>query len=244
VGRKTGSKVKLYPVLGWTGGREVSWPTYVEAVAMVRARGIKSRVEYIDYLRTYRVKYLPSNPNKVYLEWEGWPVFLGTNNVAKGIKDRTVYLSFWEAAAIVNRLGLSSGLEWKKYIRDNKLPPGVCKNPARVYKDIWNVTVGWEQWLGKCAGAVVEVARAVEDKQLWCIVCVQEDKRYFDIVKCGEREVPVGCIGKWRYEKEYEVWLWEYLELVSREENGRGNRYCDNIWQLIAGMNQTLLMVR
>jgi len=245
-GVKKGTKKKLYSVLDWGGSRQVSWPTYIEAKSMVQARGIRSRIQYIDWLRSHRVRYLPSNPNVVYVdEWEGWAKFCNTNNVAKGENDKTVYLPFWQAAKWVQGLGLDSSLAWRRYIKVNELPEGICRNPARVYRDIWKKEVDWDHWLGKSVVGIVEVAKKVEQLYLWYIVSKGDDFNYFEVVKCLEGVSVGGYIhGRYRFEKEYEDWLWGYLDSVSEPWEGKGSRKTVNIYMVIEGLDHQLLKVR
>lgn len=58
------------------------------------------------------------------------------------------YRSFEEAREFVQKLGLESAREWRKYVNSGNKPDNVPANPNLVYKDEWK---GFEDWLGYIA---------------------------------------------------------------------------------------------
>ena len=238
----------------FTGPRDCTWPTYEEARAMVRARGIKNRSHYWAWHKEHRIKFLPNRPDHAYARlgsWVGWNDFLGNGNsfekVGPNVDD---YLPFWEAARIVHTLGIKSHREWDAYCLVNQLPAGVASNPRAVYKDIWYKGVGWSEWLGLNVMSVVDVATGVEGNMLWCLV-VRDGigGGCFEVIKdtgsnvLRDSGVVYTVLGKWKYERELEGQLWDYLGQVSDIEDGVVRR-ANNVYDVVSGLNQFLLMVR
>lgn len=229
---------------------EVTWPTYEEARAMVRARGITNRKHYRLWHKLHRIRFLPYKPDAIYGRvggWVGWGDFLGNDNTFERRKDQGEYLPFWQAAREVHKLGIKSVKGWYAYIKDNQLPEGVCRRPDCVYRDMWNNGVAWTEWLGLGVNAVVEGAR-VEEGVLWWVV-ITRDGRTFEVLR--DKEVNVNrdsgvlyrVLGKYVYEVDLEGQLWEYLDRVSVVEEGVV-RYAVNLFEVVNGLNRFLLMVR
>jgi SNF2-related domain/Phage-integrase repeat unit len=84
---------------------------------------------------------IPVNPDREYkTEWISWGDWLGTNTVASQKKQ---YLPFEEARRHVRSLRLTSGKEFKVYMKKTR-PLGIPYEPSRVYKE-WK---GMSDWLG------------------------------------------------------------------------------------------------
>lgn len=227
--------------------RDGTWPTYVEARAMVQARGIVNRKHYWLWHKKHRVHFLPNRPETAFGDdWVGWNDFLGnSNSFAK--RDDNEYLPFWQAARLVHGLGIRSVSGWREYIKENRLPAGVCSNPVYVYRDMWNRGVAWTEWLGLDVVARVDSVREGELLQLWVMVSRGDNrfevlKEYVsDVVRDGG--VKYRVLGKWKYEGDLEGQMWEYLYGVSDECDGRV-RVCRNVYDVVGGLNSFLLMVR
>ena len=88
---------------------------------------------------------IPWSPSRYYKNkgWQGWGDWLGTYNIAKmNMKFRP----FNEAREFARSLNLPSKKHWFDYIKNNKLPSDIPKDPAMSYKDKgW---ISWGDWLG------------------------------------------------------------------------------------------------
>ncbi len=234
----------------FAGPNEVTWPTYDEACMLVRARKLSNRRQYWHWHKLHRIRFLPYRPEDVYGrlgQWKGWNDFLGNDNTFERRKDDGDYLPFWQAAREVHKLGLKSVREWYAYVKDNQLPDGVPRKPACVYRDMWNKGVAWTEWLGLGVNAIVDAAREEEGVMLW--VVITRDGRTFEVLR--DKDVNVKrdggvlyrVLGKYVYEKELEGRMWQYLDTVSVVEEGVV-RVCGNVYEVVAGLNNMLLMVR
>lgn len=137
--RLTFNPQRIFSDSGWKGwyeylGTKTSYYlTFEEARAAILKLGAKSRSEY---LATYQKdKKLPYDPRKVYLDWPGWPAFLGKAQI---------YSTYLEAKIAAKSLGIKSGPDYRaRYQQDPKLPA----HPQVVYvRAGW---LGWYDFLGK-----------------------------------------------------------------------------------------------
>jgi len=84
--------------------------------------------------------FIPSNPREVYLKkgWISWGDFLGTNKVWDNLVS---YISYEESKKTIKDLKINSGVEYKKFAKENKLPKNIPNRPERYYKKR-----GWISW--------------------------------------------------------------------------------------------------
>ena len=156
-GKKTGRgphKYKNIPPPRVNSGPRRTYPPYEIAKYVVQNEAkVQSRAEYYYWHRTNKITHLPSAPIRFYKdEWQGWGDFLGTGNifaptVADDVSDCLV--PFWDAARWVQSLGLKNQVEWREYYKNNPLPKGIPKNPAKWYPEHWEPRKGWDIWLGR-----------------------------------------------------------------------------------------------
>ena len=129
----------------WHGNKPAKWLTLEEASAYVRALGLKSRIEWMQYcagkLDGFEAKpsNIPTVAEKVYSsEWVSYDDFLGCG-----------YLSFEEAKEFASSLNLKGQKEWLQYaygkMQGLVRPLNVPANPYYVYSDQW---LGYGDWLG------------------------------------------------------------------------------------------------
>jgi superfamily II DNA or RNA helicase len=142
----------VYADAGWAGysdwlgtGRvHPDWRPFRKARAFVRALGLKSVVDWREYLKSGKKPIdLPAWPNETYTDsgWSDWGDFLGTGRVHIG-----TWRSFKKARAFARKLHLKSNIEWRQWYRAGRKPPDIPANPDRTYKgDGW---VSWGDWLG------------------------------------------------------------------------------------------------
>lgn len=129
---------KFYGDAGWTDWYEFLikerpdfYPAYAEAQAAVQVLGIKFVSSYDK--RYYEDPRLPARPSQFYAGagWTDWYSFLG--------KDRPdIYLSYAEAQAAVQALGIKGQIDYnKRYCEDPRLPA----SPSQFY-----AAAGWTDW--------------------------------------------------------------------------------------------------
>lgn len=121
--------------------------TYEEASSYAKSCGIKTYAEWLDFCgnrgrfkgKQIRPRDIPAMPNIKYKKkWQGWGVFLGTNNVSNRKKTFTTYK---EARAIVQRLKVESVGEWRKICKKGLKPKSIPSSPNEYYKGR-----GWISW--------------------------------------------------------------------------------------------------
>lgn len=111
------------------------YPTWQEASTAVRGLGIISSVDYMIRKRYREDPRLPSNPDVVYSNFPGWPMFL------RG-ETKEFYETWQEAAEAVQRLGITSRKEYHQRRKEDKHLPS---NLYQVYPDF----PGFRIFLGK-----------------------------------------------------------------------------------------------
>ena len=110
--------------------------TWQEAQMVCQTAGLTRCVDYKE-LYAQIDKRLPSNPNLIYADWPGWPIFLGRK------KYQNFYATWQEASAACRKAGIGNSVTYEHCYKeiDNKLP----SNPAAIYDD-WP---GWDEFLGR-----------------------------------------------------------------------------------------------
>ena len=120
---------------------------FEEALAMAQSLNLANQFEWEQWCKEgIRPPNVPANPRKVYKDggWHGWGHWLGTGNVQLGVANR--FLSFAEALAVAQSLGLVNRFEWREWCKEGMRPPKVPADPSSTYKDGgWQ---GWGHWLG------------------------------------------------------------------------------------------------
>jgi uncharacterized membrane protein YagU involved in acid resistance len=120
----------------WTGWgaflpqRQPHLVSYAEAKALVQQLGIASRKEY--QARHKERPGLPCNPERIYQEWSDWGAFL--------LPRQPRFLSYAEAKALVQQLGITSSPEYQARYKER---PGLPCNPGVRYQE-WT---GWDAFL-------------------------------------------------------------------------------------------------
>jgi superfamily II DNA or RNA helicase len=130
--------------LGTKVGFDGEYMPYEEAKAYVHKLKLKNKDEWIKYYKSSKRPHtIPSNPYKTYKDdgWVGYGDWLGTGNVRF-----KKYRPFLEAKEYVNRLGIKTQREWKKYVKSGRMPNDIPSNPNLSYKNKgW---IGYGDWLG------------------------------------------------------------------------------------------------
>jgi hypothetical protein len=147
---------KYYKFLGWTtfpdflGTNNVAtnlksfWP-FKKARKFVRELKLKNTSAWNDYCKSdNKPDNMPSSPERYYInEWISWPDFLGNGNIAFG---KIKKLNYSKAQPIVQQLKIKSSIDWKKFVKENRIPNNIPKDPQGYYKNKgWK---SWPDWLG------------------------------------------------------------------------------------------------
>jgi len=113
---------------------------YAAASAYAISQGIRSQKEWYQWSKSgARPKDIPGNPHVAYRnQWQGWGMFLGTNNVRKGT---TVFRAYKDARKFAATLGFSRQREWQRWSKSGERPFDIPSNPQTKYKD-----KGWCGW--------------------------------------------------------------------------------------------------
>jgi len=111
----------------------IKWKSFEDARQYVHGLKLKTSKEWEKYCRSNnKPKDIPNYPSGYYKsKWKGIGDWLGTGTVATY---NIQYLSMDEAKSIIHNLKLQSRAEWSEYSKNNKLPNGIPKQPAAVYK--------------------------------------------------------------------------------------------------------------
>ena len=139
---------ETYEDKGWNGWkdflgtknqtkRDYKAVPFSKARKIVRSWGLKNVKQYHEYIMEKRPANIPFSPEVTYKTkgWKGYEDWLGTE-----------WLPFTRTRAIVQSLRIESKDKYFEYVRKNRLPKGIPKNPAETYKNKgWN---GWGDFLG------------------------------------------------------------------------------------------------
>lgn len=120
----------------WLGNDSRSdrkFPKIEECKNILKSNNINTKNEYLN---SYKVLNLPSNPLSKY-NIESW-------NELFDKKKSNNYLEFEECREIVRNMGLSSQKIWFKMCSSSSLPDYIPKSPNKYYKE-W---ISWNDWLG------------------------------------------------------------------------------------------------
>ena len=127
----------------WLGTKRIAnrnreYLAFSEAQKSTRLLGIKNVNDWRNWCKsTTRQKNIPAHPNDLYKkEWIDWNDWLGTENISSGVVSKN-YLSFKDAKIEVRKLAKKYNLktfdDWKKAVREGKIPKNIPLVPSRVY---------------------------------------------------------------------------------------------------------------
>ena len=125
--------------------RKKEWMSFQDAKAHIQSQGIRTFAQFQEWSKSeQRPKDFPSNPNIIYKDkWTGWSNFLGTGNIAGGIKKE--WMSFDQAQALMQSQGIKTSTEFNEWKKAGKRPKDFPSNPSQTYKNKWR---GWGDFLG------------------------------------------------------------------------------------------------
>ena len=131
---------------GTVAPRLRQYRSFEEARTYAQGLKLKSVPDWLRFTKSGDLpKDIPATPDRTYKNkgWISWGDWLGTGTIAPFLRN---YLSYEEAKAIVHKLNLKSGADWKKYTQTGNLPENIPSAPNIAYKD-----KGWKSmgdWLG------------------------------------------------------------------------------------------------
>jgi superfamily II DNA or RNA helicase len=188
----------------WIGTGEVAtflrdYRSFSKARKFVQKLNLSSSAEWRSYVRGERhdlpilPKDIPANPLTVYKinGWKSMGDWLGTGFIATA--DRQ-YRSFEQAREFVHSLGLKSNREWRKYIKNHKLPQDISSHPDRTYSSSgWK---NWGDWLG--TGRLSEKLKTFRDynsaNNYVLKLGLKNQKEWSEYCKSGElpEDIPIA----------------------------------------------------
>lgn len=113
------------------------WMPFSELKRGIRSYEIKNRSEWFTFWTKHeRASNIPSNPDKIYYEWQSWADFLGTNNIAP--KNRE-YISYSNLKKFCKKIGIKSQNQFYQYWKTHSRPQNIPTRPYDVYKE-------WKNW--------------------------------------------------------------------------------------------------
>lgn len=109
--------------------------------------GIKSSADFRAWKDAgKRPKFVPAQPNRVYVPWNGWEKFLGVPNHWNSVMSYEAAKTWIKVVA--KPKGVTSGNAMRKFIHDNPhlIPKGLPIYPNKVYARMGD-WVSWEDYL-------------------------------------------------------------------------------------------------
>jgi hypothetical protein len=130
--------------LGTDNERNIEYFNFNDARNYVRQLKLINTKDWKKWSRKGRPKFIPATPDNVYkaLGWISWADFLDANIAEKGNK-----LEYSEAKKVIKQFGVKSSIQWRNFVKTERMPNNIPTNPDREYKNKgWN---GWANFLGK-----------------------------------------------------------------------------------------------
>jgi len=115
--------------------------TYSEGQKFCQENGINNQKDYEELSESgKRPIDMPSSPRYTYKNngWQGWGNFTGSGNIAN---QNIQFCSYKKTEKFAQYHEIKSQTYWKKFVKTNKLPSDIPRNPDHVYKNN-----GWTTW--------------------------------------------------------------------------------------------------
>jgi hypothetical protein len=112
--------------------------SFNEARKFIQSLNLKNVNEWVEYCKSgNKPKDIPSTPRKVYKNmWKGYGDWLGTGTISNQDRNKK-YLSFEEAKKEAKRLAIMYNIksyeDWKKAVKDGKIPSNIPTQPWQTY---------------------------------------------------------------------------------------------------------------
>ena len=109
---------------------------YNEAKNFALSLKFRNKRQFEQWARSgNRPHNFPANPRGAYKEeWEGYGIFLGTNNTQHNKKQ---FMSYSEAKDFAHSLNLHSKRQFEQWARSGNRPPNFPADPRGTYKEEW-----------------------------------------------------------------------------------------------------------
>ncbi len=135
----------------WDKVATSNYRSFEDAKEYIKPFNLKStKYWYEIYDRNKIPKDIPKFPISPYKnQWKGWGDFLGNYNIASRQRK---FVEYDEAKKFAQKLKLKGLKFWISYVKNNKIPPYIPKNPPGVYKKSFE---GWGKFLGTGNVAVI-----------------------------------------------------------------------------------------
>ena len=144
--------------------KESHYVPYRIAQQIARENNLTTRAQYRKYRKDNEALYLPFVPDRVYEEWEGWNLFLGTtNSFEKTMRTRKkkVFREYWNAVrwaqVQAKHYGITSSSKWREWYEEYEVPDDIPKRPEQVYEGF-----SWKVWLGLDVMSIADAAKNVD----------------------------------------------------------------------------------
>ena len=168
------------------------WMSFQEARAFVQKEGIKTSLEFRKWIKSEnKALHLPNHPERVYKEeWVSWPHFFGRD-----------WMNFQEARAYIQKEGIKTSEEFRKWSKAGKRPPNFPSNPHLTYKD-W---VSWSHFFGT-EGSRKDWMSYVEAKALMQTEGIKTSLEFIEWNKAGKRPPNFPSNPQVKYKKYWKGW--------------------------------------
>lgn len=197
--------------------------TYDECKKIIQEKyRIKSKSEWFNNINNLSDN-IPHNPREVFLYkgWINWGDFLGTNKKQDNLIIKN-YITYDESKIwIKNNLNIKTITQWKKNVKENKIPIFIPNRPDRFYKKR-----GWINW-----GDFLGTGR-IANQNKKNIFLSYNDARLFviknnikSISQYNNFELPINIPSNpYKYYKEWKSWG-DFLGTKRKQDNLLSNNY-------------------
>lgn len=174
--------------------RKIPKVSMQQAAMMLVALGVDSSTALDQLVKERkRPSEVPSRPDLFYkMEFVSWEHFfkLGHEGIKKNLKVESV-VDYKTLRGLVFKLGIINKSDFKKAIKDGRLPPMTPSMPDRYYTDDWT---GWKDFLAPrafyvCFEEARQIARSYkfQNRHQWVVFCRSGNLPEF-IPKSPDRE--------------------------------------------------------
>lgn len=210
------------------------WVDYDYCKYVTGMAGIKTFRQFRSWVRDYKPGGIPSRPELIYSEWNGWAHFLDTDNVydadnPKSVREKDL-MPFWEACNLIQAMQLRTKKEYFKAFDDGQIPKGITKRPDRRYPS-FHSSGGWKNWLGKNIKHRLEASKNIKP----LLILYQSSERSENILSIIIHKQGVTSMMKMIRDRKLNVvkifhWYPEFAEHIFGLFNQYGMQQDDNSW--------------
>lgn len=160
-----------------SGSRSIPKVSMQQAAVMLVGMGVDSSTLLVRLIKERkRPAEIPSRPDLYYAEFKGWDEFfdLGREGIKQSVKIEKPIL-FDDLCVLVAKLNIHNKLDFKKAIKDGRLPNLTPSMPDQYYAKEW---VSWKEFLAPkafylCFEEARQIARSLkfENRYQWVTFC-------------------------------------------------------------------------